>query len=84
MNDKILLYKLLAEAFLDIRSASYEKDSMRAFHIADLFHNIIIRMQTAKNDGDYSDIIELLIERAKRKNMSRWLKDIAKNDARFS
>lgn len=74
MNDDILVEKLMARAFLDIRIAASEGNSDICFALSDLFHNIPLQIIRAKEKSEnYSDILNWLKMRAEQKKISGWL-----------
>ena len=83
MTEKEYLFELLFRAFLDIRVASYAKDSHTCFILADVFHNVPLQMNRAdKDEKDYADIVADIKERCERRQCISWLDtataDIAK------
>lgn len=75
MDDKTLIYKLIHQAFLDIRTAAYEEKSHRAiFKIADIFHNIPLQVERVeKGQGSYEEVLKDLHDRAARNECTPWL-----------
>jgi hypothetical protein len=75
MSDRELLYQILAFAFIDIRTAAYkEKRYKGIFLVADLVHNLPLQLASADSkNGDFSDILSKLKERAKLKKCDAWL-----------
>ena len=74
MTSEKLVYGLLARVFLDIRVASYGKDSNRAFWLSDLFHNVPYRLDGAETEDDFKAIIEGLRRRTEgRDGLAAWL-----------
>jgi hypothetical protein len=75
MNKEIVvIMKLLARAFLEIRMASYEGNTKASFAISDFVHTIpFCVLRIMEKGGDYEDLIDDLRERAAIKNMTEWL-----------
>jgi hypothetical protein len=80
MIEKDYLFELLFRAFLDIRIASYAKDSHTCFVLADVFHNVPLQMNSAdKGERTYAEIIADIKERCERRQCTFWL-DAATSD----
>ncbi len=81
MNDRELLYKIIVFALIDIRAAAYEEKSHKAiFLVADLIHNLPLKLASAdSSNGNYSDILCELKERARIKKCDGWLDGIIKD-----
>ncbi len=74
MDSKTLIYKLIYQTFLDIRTASYEGKGINGiFKLADLFHNVPLRLSKISDDKDYEDLLADLKEKAKLKGCDSWL-----------
>jgi hypothetical protein len=44
------------------------------FHLADLFHNVVLEMQqAAEGNASFEEVFKVLEERAKEKGRERWL-----------
>jgi hypothetical protein len=83
MTDKEYIFKRMYRAFLDIRVASYTKDSHTCFVLSDVFHNVPLRMNRAdKCEMDYAEIVTGIREKCEARNCVAWLdnatSDIAK------
>jgi hypothetical protein len=81
MDDRTLIYKLLYQAFVDIRAAAYESKSNKAiFKIADIFHNIPLQLERVeKGQGSHKEILEDLRERSRRRECESWLDNAIRN-----
>lgn len=80
MTKKEYLFELLYRAFLDIRIASYAKDSHTCFVLSDIFHNIPLQMnRTDKGEVSYAEIIADIKKRCGRRRCTSWL-DTATSD----
>ncbi len=74
MTSKTIIHKLLYRILLDIRVEAYStKNNAKIFHLADLFHNIPLQLEQADETGNYDDLIEWLVRRAKEKGCEQWL-----------
>jgi len=80
MSEKEYILKLMYAAFLDIRVASYSKDSYTCFVISDVFHNVPLQMnQVDKGKMSYSDIITYIQEKCEERNCKSWLDNAISN-----
>lgn len=76
MAEKEYILKLMYRAFLDIRIASYEKDSSTCFILADVFHNVPLQMNQAdKEKGSYAEIIKWIQEKCAARKCTSWLEN---------
>jgi hypothetical protein len=68
------IHRLLFRALLEIRSAGHDEQNKVVFHLADLFHTIVLEMQrAAEGRCTYEEVFNLLEEKAKEKGLDRWL-----------
>jgi len=68
------LHRLLFHALLEIRSQGHEARNKLVFHLADLFHDIVLEMEkAAKGESTYEDILLLLQRQAREKGCEKWL-----------
>ncbi|HYT92593.1 MAG TPA: hypothetical protein VEL76_28010 [Gemmataceae bacterium] len=68
------VHRLLFRALLEIRSQGHEQKNKIVFHLADLFHNIVLDMKTAaEGECGYEEVLARLAEQAKEKGLERWL-----------
>jgi hypothetical protein len=68
------LHRLLFRALLEIRSEGQEQKNKVVFHLADLFHTIVLEMENAaRGEITYEDVLKALEARAGEKGLSRWL-----------
>jgi hypothetical protein len=66
------LHRLLFRALLEMRAQGHEDKNKLVFHLADLFHNVVLEMErAAEGKGSYEDVYRLLEERAKEKGLDR-------------
>jgi hypothetical protein len=69
-----MLHRLLFRALLEIRSQGHEQKNKAVFHLADLFHAIVLEMENAALGAcSYEDVLKLLEQRTREKGMDRWL-----------
>ena len=70
------VHKLLFRALLEIRSQGHDGQNKVVFHLADLFHSVVLEMENAAKGGcTYDDVMALLEQRVKEKGLDRWLRD---------
>jgi hypothetical protein len=68
------IHRLLFRALLEIRSQGHEDKNKLVFHLADLFHNIVLEMgQAAAGKETYEDVLRCLERRAREKGLDKWL-----------
>jgi hypothetical protein len=80
MTEKEYILELMYRAFLDIRIASYSKDSHTCFVLSDVFHNVPAQLiQADKGKGSYADIITWIQEKCEASKCTSWLEN-ATND----
>jgi phosphoribosyl-ATP pyrophosphohydrolase len=71
-----IVHRLLFRALVEIRAQGHEHKNKLVYHLADLFHNVVLQMQdAAEGKLAYEDILRFLEERAKEKGCERWLSD---------
>jgi hypothetical protein len=69
-----VVHRLLFRALLEMRSQGHEQKNQVVFHLADLFHNIVLEMESAaEGQRTYEDVYRCLEEKAKEKGLERWL-----------
>ncbi len=67
------VHRLLFRALLEMRSQGHEQKNKLVFHLADLFHNVVLEMgNAAEGRCSYEDVLKLLEERAKEKGLDKW------------
>jgi hypothetical protein len=65
---------LLFRALLEIRAQGDEQKSKVAFHLADLFHNVVLDLEAAAEGRlTYDEVLRQLEEKARAMNCERWL-----------
>lgn len=68
------LHRLLFRALVEMRAEGHEQKDKLVFHLADLFHNIVLEMENAaEGEKSYDEVLALLIERASQRGLQRWL-----------
>jgi hypothetical protein len=68
------VHRLLFRALLEMRSQGHEHKNKVVFHLADLFHNVVLDMESAaEGKCSYLDVLTALEERAKEKGLERWV-----------
>lgn len=69
-----LTHRLLFRALLEMRSQGHEQHNKIVFHLADLFHQVVLEMEgAAAGRRSYDDVFKCLQEKAKEKGLERWL-----------
>lgn len=80
MDSKTLIYKLIYQAFLDIRSAAQNCDKNAntiAYKLSDVFHNVPLQLNRVESEGgDYEKVLLDIRERAKRAQCEGWLDNV--------
>ena len=77
MTDSDVLHEALYYALLDIRCQGRESNDKAVFHLANLFHNIVIQMgQAACGNREYSDVLKHLKETAAATGCQHWLDNV--------
>ncbi len=68
------LHRLLFQALLEIRSEGQEQKNKRAYHLADLFHSVVLEMgRAAEGKSSYEDALQTLTDRAHERGLDQWL-----------
>jgi Mg/Co/Ni transporter MgtE len=69
-----LVHRLLFRSLIEIRAQGHEQKNKLVFHLADLFHNVVLDMEAAAEGRlSYDEVLRQLEEKAKEKNCERWL-----------
>jgi hypothetical protein len=73
-NTAEAVHRLLFRALLEMREQGRLSGDKAVFHLADLFHTVVLEMARAA-DGkiSYQEVLKVLEERAKEKGLARWL-----------
>jgi hypothetical protein len=68
------VHRLLFRALLEMRSQGHEQRNKLVFHLADLFHNVVLEMENAaEGRGTYQDVLDHLERQAQEKGLEKWL-----------
>jgi hypothetical protein len=68
------VHRLLFRALLEMRSQGVEGQDKVVFHLADLFHSVVLDLErAARGECGYEEVMRTLGERADEKGMRRWL-----------
>jgi hypothetical protein len=68
-----LVHRLLFRALLEIRSQGHEHKDKVVFHLADLFHNVVLEMENAaEGKCGYEDVLKAVEQRAREKGLGKW------------
>lgn len=69
-----LIHRLLFQALLEMRSQGQENQDKVVFHLADLFHNVVLEMErAAQGDCTYEEVYRFLEEQAHEQGCDQWL-----------
>jgi hypothetical protein len=68
------VHRLLFRALLDMRSQGGHQADKSVFHLADLFHSVVLEMENAaEGKCTYEEVLKYLEERAKETGCEKWL-----------
>ena len=68
------VHRLLFEALLELRAQGHEQRNKLVFHLADLFHQVVLEMENAARGAKtYEEVLRLLEERAREKGCEKWV-----------
>jgi hypothetical protein len=68
------VHRLLFRALLEMRAQGHELKDKVVFHLADLFHSVVLEMANAAQGREsYEDVLRFLEERAREKGLEKWL-----------
>lgn len=68
------VHRLLFQALLEIREQGHEGHNKVVFHLADLFHNIVLEMEAAaRGEQSFESVFQALSSAAQEKGLDRWL-----------
>ncbi|WP_371345660.1 hypothetical protein [Ancylobacter sp. IITR112] len=66
--------RLLYDAFIEIRMASYDGESKVSFWLADLLHTVPLDLaREAAAGSDFSDTLRTILERADERGIRSWV-----------
>ncbi len=70
----VTLHRLLFRALVEMRARGLEQQDKLTYHLADLFHNVVLDMESAAvGQQAYDTAFAALAQRANEKGMDRWL-----------
>lgn len=78
MDTKTTIHKLFYMAIVEIREEAYNIKNPKIFHLADLFHNVPLRLEHA-DEQEYTELLNRVKEDAKEKNCQQWLDNAMKS-----
>lgn len=85
MTEKEYVLKLIYRAFLDIRVASHSHDHYTCFVLADIFHNVPLRINLAeKCEREYKEIVSFIREKCEARNYLSWLENATADLTKWS
>jgi hypothetical protein len=68
-----VVHRLLFRALIEMRAQGHEDKNKVVFHLADLFHNVVLEMENAaEGKTTYEEVLRLLEQKAKEKGCERW------------
>ena len=68
------VHRLLFRALLELRAQGHEDHNKVVFHLADLFHTVVLEMErAARGECNYDDVMRELRQLADEKGLRRWL-----------
>lgn len=69
-----VVHRLLFQALLEIREQGHESRNKVVFHLADLFHNVVLEMEAAaRGEESFDSVLQTLSRIAAEKGLERWL-----------
>lgn len=77
MSSRSLIHRLLFQALLEMRQQGHDSGDSAVYHLADLFHNVVLQMdqvESAPESEEYDEILDFIKRRAKEKGCEAWLK----------
>ncbi|HEX5272267.1 MAG TPA: hypothetical protein VFW33_17340 [Gemmataceae bacterium] len=67
-------HRLLFRALLELRAQGHEQHNKVVFHLADLFHTVVLDLErAARGECSYDDVMRELRQLADEKGLRRWL-----------
>jgi hypothetical protein len=76
MSARVTVYRLLFQALLEMRERGHASGDKVVYHLADLFHNVVLQLEEAEQDVNeikFEHVLEFLEQRAKEKGCDSWL-----------
>ena len=69
-----LVHRLLFRALVEMRARGHENKDKLVFHLADLFHNVVLEMENSAEGKTTCDaVLRFIEERATEKGCEKWL-----------
>ena len=66
-----LVHRLLFRALIEIRAQGHEQKNKLVFHLADLFHNVVLDMEAAAEGRlNYDEVLRQLRRKPRRRTAS--------------
>jgi hypothetical protein len=82
LTDTAKVHNLLFRALLEIRSQGFEQQNKLVYHLADLFHQVVLEMKNAADrHTTYEAVFQSLEQRAREKGLEKWLQARLEGDA---
>ena len=79
MKEADAIFRLLHEALLEMRVEAGQSGNQKAFHLADLFHNVPLQLaRVHRGELTHKQVLEWVKARAKEKGMTSWLNGAGK------
>lgn len=79
MNPRNVTYRLLFQALLEIRDEGRRIGNSPIYHLADLFHNVVLQLENAASGSEatisYDDILTFIKEHARSRGWEKWVDD---------
>jgi len=78
VNSTKIVHRLLFQAILEIRDQSYGTGDKVIYHLADLFHKVVLQLEAvAEGNADitYDDVLSFIRKRAREKGWEKWIDD---------
>jgi DUF1680 family protein len=68
------VHRLLFRALLELRAQGHKQRNKVVFHLADLFHTVVLDMErAARGECTYDDVMRDLRQLADEKGLRKWL-----------
>ena len=73
-NPTELVHRLLFQALVQIRAEGAEHGNKVVYHLANLFHQVVLQMERAAvGDQDYEVVLRSLEEKARELGLTGWV-----------
>lgn len=76
MSSQTTVHRLLFQALLELRERGHDSGDKVVFHLADLFHNAVLQMESIGDRNDesaFQEVLDSIHLRAKEKGCEGWL-----------